>query len=77
MYELDDPSNATLHKPISFLSSTKPYHKLVTPAPLNNCVKEVLGKMRPTWDFTDFDCCFEYIVMANRDWKVAVNDQDK
>jgi hypothetical protein len=48
-------------------------------------MKEQLGKMRPTWEFADFDCVIEYTlpgveaiqkVMADPDWPAAIKDQD-
>ncbi|KAI1662332.1 hypothetical protein F4813DRAFT_396971 [Daldinia decipiens] len=57
----------------------------VTPAVLNEAVKQEVGKFRPTWDFADFDCFIEYTipdvqtiknVTSDPEWPVAVKDQD-
>lgn len=45
-----------------------------------------MGKIRPTWDFADWDCFLEYTipnvetiknVMADPDWPAALKDQDE
>jgi len=48
-------------------------------------MKQELGKLRPSWDFADFDCLLEYTipdvqviknVMSDPDWLAATKDQD-
>ncbi|TVY75829.1 putative oxygenase [Lachnellula suecica] len=60
--------------------------QFVTPPPLNNAMKEQLGKVNPAWDFADFDCFIEYVipdmgvvgsVMSDPKWLVSVKDQDE
>ncbi|KAK3987150.1 hypothetical protein QBC44DRAFT_332015 [Cladorrhinum sp. PSN332] len=61
------------------------YSLFVTPAALNGALKQELGKIRPGWDFADFDCFIEYTipdlqtiknVMSDPDWPAAIKDQD-
>ncbi|KAI9649990.1 hypothetical protein NHQ30_000003 [Ciborinia camelliae] len=61
------------------------YSLFVTPASLNQAMKEELGKFRPSWDFADFDCFIEYTipdlqavknVMSDPEWPTAIKDQD-
>lgn len=57
----------------------------MTPASLNDPLKEEMGKFHPTWDFADFDCFIEYTitdmgtikkVISDPDWPKAVENQD-
>ncbi|KAI1383553.1 uncharacterized protein F4822DRAFT_80400 [Hypoxylon trugodes] len=61
------------------------YSLFVTPAHLNEEIKQELGKVRPTWEFADFDCFIEYSlpdiqtirnIMADPGWHAAVKDQE-
>ncbi|KAI0118031.1 EthD domain-containing protein [Hypoxylon sp. NC0597] len=61
------------------------YSLFVTPAILNDGLKQELGQMRPTWDFADFDCVIEFSipdvqairnVLADPEWAAAVKDQE-
>ncbi|KAL7619778.1 hypothetical protein AAE478_010320 [Parahypoxylon ruwenzoriense] len=61
------------------------YSLFVTPAPLNDALKQEIGKVRPSWDFADFDCFIEYTipnvqairnVLSDPEWPVAVKDQE-
>ncbi|KAI1635699.1 hypothetical protein F4809DRAFT_427955 [Biscogniauxia mediterranea] len=61
------------------------YSLFVTPASLNGALKAEMSKLRPSWDFADYDCIIEYTlpsvetikkVMSDPDWPVAVKDQD-
>ncbi|RYP56993.1 hypothetical protein DL770_010785 [Monosporascus sp. CRB-9-2] len=38
------------------------YSLFVTPASLNGALKQEVGKLRPSWDFADFDCFIEYTI---------------
>lgn len=60
--------------------------QFVTPPPLNEAMKAQMGRMRPTWDFADFDFFIEYLVpdlgaitnvVSDPDWQVAIADQEK
>ncbi|KAI1167691.1 hypothetical protein F5B18DRAFT_600976 [Nemania serpens] len=62
------------------------YSLFVTPPPLNEAMKAQMGRMRPTWDFADFDFFIEYLVpdlgaitnvVSDPDWQVAIADQEK
>ncbi|GAB1312363.1 EthD domain-containing protein [Madurella fahalii] len=62
------------------------YSLFVTPIALNSALRQELGKLRPRWDFADFDCFIEYTipdmqtiknVMSDPDWQAAIKDQDK
>ncbi|CAG8970841.1 hypothetical protein HYALB_00000818 [Hymenoscyphus albidus] len=62
------------------------YSLFTTPASLNEPLRAEIGKMRPTWEFADFDCFIEYLipdmqaimkVLGDADWQVAVRDQDE
>jgi hypothetical protein len=48
-------------------------------------MKQEIGKLQPSWDFTDFDCFIEYTisdvqviknVTSDPDWPAAIKDQD-
>ncbi|KAI1399283.1 hypothetical protein F4819DRAFT_488693 [Hypoxylon fuscum] len=61
------------------------YTLFVTPAPLNDGLKQEIGKVRPTWEFADFDCFIEYTIsdvqtirniLTDPDWIGAVKDQE-
>ncbi|KAE9382063.1 hypothetical protein N431DRAFT_539545 [Stipitochalara longipes BDJ] len=62
------------------------YSLFVTPAPLNEVMKQAVGKVQPTWDFADFDCVIEYKlpgmetvgnVMSDPEWTEVLKDQDE
>ncbi|KAI4865825.1 hypothetical protein F4820DRAFT_469324 [Hypoxylon rubiginosum] len=62
------------------------YSLFITPASLNGALKEKFEKIRPTWDFADFDCSLEYTipdvetiqkVMADPDWPAALKDHEE
>jgi hypothetical protein len=48
-------------------------------------MKQELGKLRPIWDFADFDCFIGYTVLdvqviknmiSDPDWLASIKDQD-
>jgi len=57
----------------------------MTPTSLNSAMKQEIGHLWPSWDFAEFDCFIEYTIsdvhviknfMSDRDWLVAIKDQD-
>ncbi|KAI0023525.1 hypothetical protein F4780DRAFT_53438 [Xylariomycetidae sp. FL0641] len=62
------------------------YSLFDTPASLNDVVKAEVGKIRPGWEFADYDCVIEYTlpsmqaiqnVISDPEWANAVKDQDE
>ncbi|KAI1328159.1 hypothetical protein F5Y16DRAFT_369570 [Xylariaceae sp. FL0255] len=62
------------------------YQLFVTPPGLNGAIKEQMIKMRPTWDFAEYDFVIEYTipdmaaigsVLQDPEWHAAVADQDQ
>jgi hypothetical protein len=60
--------------------------QFVTPASLNEDLKQQLSKQRPTWETADCDCFIEYLipdmgaianVLADPDWLAALAGQEK
>lgn len=53
---------------------------------MNEPLKEAMIKLRPTWDYADYDCIIEYL-MPNEDamtnmqqdpeWHASIKDQEK
>ncbi|KAI1478080.1 hypothetical protein F4774DRAFT_175475 [Daldinia eschscholtzii] len=61
------------------------YSLFVTPAALDEAVKQEVGKARPTWEFAECDCYTEYTppspetiknVTSDPDWHIAVKDEE-
>ncbi|KAK6956868.1 hypothetical protein Daesc_002150 [Daldinia eschscholtzii] len=59
--------------------------QFVTPAVLNEAVKQEVGKAQPTWTFAKWDCYVEYTlpnletiknVTSDPEWHMAVKDEE-
>ncbi|KUL85917.1 hypothetical protein ZTR_06349 [Talaromyces verruculosus] len=66
--------------------STNLNGQFVTPASMNEPLKEAMIKLRPTWDYADYDCIIEYLMpspeaMTNMQqdpgWHASIKDQEK
>ena len=67
--------------PFNQTLSTNFKPQYVPPATMNEPLKEAMIKVRPTWDFADYDCIIEYLAMMNMqqdpDWHASIKDQEK